>query len=324
MEKALCYLSRKKKKVLKEITNNFVRQNTPESEHSPSPQSSASPSVPPMTTPRSDAGNARKRNARKKRDKIIKDKDKKIEYYRKKSEKYRKRLERLEKAKTKENVDTPNTKLIKMCESSETRREVVKKALFGEVLNAQLKENYANLKTCKEKQIFGKVVSGKLIHKYKLWRSKDSSISYKLMQKSARQSVLVPNLRTRKGKISSDCINTVRSFYENDDNSRLGAGKRECLTRKGVKKQKRYLSDSILNLYKKFQAEHFKISYTTFCRLRPFWVITPNVNERDTCLCIKHANIDLKLSALYWRKMLTYNSHTSLLQKTIFYTSFKK
>ena len=177
MEKALCYLSRKKK-ALKEITNNFVRQITPEYEGSPSPQSSVSPSILPMTTPRSDASNARKRNARKKRDQIIKDKDKKIEYYRKKSEKYRKRFKRLETAKTKENVDTLNTKLTKMCDSPETRREVVKKALFGEVLNAQLKENYTNLKTCKEKQIFGKVVSGKLIHKYKLWRSKDSSISY--------------------------------------------------------------------------------------------------------------------------------------------------
>lgn len=311
-----CATYRAKKKALKEITNNFVRQNTPESEGSPSPQSSTSPSILPMTTPRSDASNARKRNARKNRVKIIKDKDKKIEYYKKKSEKYRKRLERLEKAKTKENVDTPNTKFTKMCDSPETRREVVKKALFGEVLNAQLKENYANLKTCKEKQIFGKVVSGKLIHKYKLWRSKDSAISYKIIQKSPRQSGLVPKLRTRKDKISSDCITTVRAFYENDDNSRLGAGKRECLTRKGVKKQKRYLSDSIANLYKKFQAEHFKISYTTFCRLRPFWVITPNVNERDTCLCIKHANIDLKLSALHRRRILTYNSHTALLEKT--------
>ncbi|KAF9422065.1 hypothetical protein HW555_002086 [Spodoptera exigua] len=223
----------------------------------------------PMTTPRNDASNARKRHARKKRDKIIKYKDKKIE----------KRLERLEKAKTKENVDTPNTKLIKMCDSPVTRSEVVKKALFGELLNAQLKENYANLKTCQEKQIFGKV------RYYDRWREQ------------------VPKLRTRKEKISSDCIKTVRTFYENDDNSRLGAGKRECLTRKGVKKQKRYLSDSIANLYKKFQAEHFKISYTTFCRLRPFWVITPNVSERDKCLSIKHANIDLKL-------------HTALLEKT--------
>lgn len=144
----------------------------------------------------------------------------------------------MEKAKTKENVDTPNTKLIKMCDSPETRREVLKKALFVEVLNAQLKENYANLKTCKEKQIFGNVVYRKLINKYKLWRSKDSSISYKTIQKSACQSVLVPKLRTRKDKISSDCINTVRTFYENDDNSRLGAGKRECLTRKGVKNRK--------------------------------------------------------------------------------------
>ncbi|KAL3277741.1 hypothetical protein HHI36_013081 [Cryptolaemus montrouzieri] len=196
-----------------------------------------------------------------------------------------------------------------MCESPETRREVFKKKLFGEVLKAQLKENYAYLKTCKEKQIFGRAVSGKPIRKYKLWRRKESSMSHK------KSSVSVSKLRTRKDKISSDGINIVRIFYENDDHSRLGAGKGECLTRRGVENQKRYLSDSIANPYK-FQAEHFKIRYTTFYRLRPFWAITPNVNKRDTCLCIKHANIDLKLSTLHRRRISTYNSHTKLLEET--------
>ncbi|KAL3282699.1 hypothetical protein HHI36_005873 [Cryptolaemus montrouzieri] len=89
-----------------------------------------------------------------------------------------------------------------MCDTPETRREVVKKALFGELLNEQLKENYANLKTFKEKQIF------------------------------------VPTVQTRRGSVASKYFQTVRKLYENDDNSRIGAGKRECVTRKGVEKQR--------------------------------------------------------------------------------------
>lgn len=134
MEKALCYLSRKKS--FERNYKQFCTIKYARIWGLPFPQSSVSPSILPRTTPRSDASNARKRNARKKRDKIIQDKDKKIEYYRKKSEKYRKILERLEKAKTKENIDTPNTKLTKMCDSPEAHKEVVKKALFGEVLHA--------------------------------------------------------------------------------------------------------------------------------------------------------------------------------------------
>ncbi|KAL3287654.1 hypothetical protein HHI36_002121 [Cryptolaemus montrouzieri] len=149
-------------------------------------------------------------------------------------------------------VETLNTKLQRMCDTPETRREVVKKALFGEVFNEQLKENYANLKTLKEKQIFGEVVSSILIDKHKLWKCDGSAISYKRFQKSSRQSTLVPNVQTRRGRVPSKYFQTVRKFYENDDNSRIGAGRRECVTRKGVKKQKRYLLDSIANLYEKF------------------------------------------------------------------------
>lgn len=109
---------------------------------------------------------------------------------------------------------------------------------------------------------------------------------------------------------------TVRKFHQQDEVSRLGAGKRECVTRKGVKKQKRYLLDTMLNLHKKFKEDNFNISYQTFCRLRPFWVSIPKVNDRDTCLCIKHANIDLKLSALHNRKILPYSGHDKLLEDT--------
>lgn len=118
----------------------------------------------------------------------------------------------------------------------------------------------------------------------------------------------------RKKKLSDECAKSVVQFYEDDSNSRLGAGKKEYITRKQVRKQKRYMLDSLLGLYNKFQQNsNVNISYQTFCRLRPFWIVAPKIHERDTCLCINHANINLKLSALFNGKILNYNSHQKLL-----------
>lgn len=89
--------------------------------------------------------------------------------------------------------------------------------------------------------------------------------------------------------------NDVINFLEKDINSRICAGKKESITRKKVKKQKRFLCDTMLNLHKKFIVDfpHKKISYTKFCRLRPFCIIQPNCKDRDTCLCTVHANFKL-------------------------------
>lgn len=307
-----CSKYREKKKAMKYITNTFVRENTPDSENpDEEPLEPLRPSENLLVT-------ARKKSAKKKREQILKEKELKIQEYKRKMEKYKKRLQRFEKKANNngKNDETPNTKLTRMCDSPETRKDVVKKAIFGEVLNEQLKENYAGLKTQKEKEIFGNVVSGAIVKKYKLWKFQDSVISYKRLQKPKKCSLL-PTKRTRLALISSQHLKIVQNFYENDDNSRIGAGKRECVTRKGVKQQKRYLLDTMSNLFKKFKSNNsILISYQTFCRLRPFWVVTPKINERDTCLCIKHANVDLKLTALHCRKILGYDNHNILLEKT--------
>nr|CAI5825839.1 unnamed protein product [Callosobruchus analis] len=94
----------------------------------------------------------------------------------------------------------------------------------------------------------------------------------------------------------------------------MAAGKKEFITRKTVKKQKRYLLDTVLNLFKKFVTGNLKISYQTFCRLRPFLVVKPNAQNRDTCLCIVHSNIDIKLGARHTANILTYNNHQKLLK----------
>lgn len=78
-------------------------------------------------------------------------------------------------------------------------------------------------------------------------------------------------------------------FYEDNSNSRCAAGKKECITRKNIKKQKRFLLDSSKNLHQKFLSTNsIIIGYSLFCRLHPFWVVEPkfivlqNIDQTST------------------------------------------
>lgn len=91
----------------------------------------------------------------------------------------------------------------------------------------------------------------------------------------------------------------IRNFYLRDDISRITAGKKETVTRDKVKVQRRYLLDSMKNLHRQFiQEEQVHCSYVYFSRHRPFFVLLPRVDERDTCVCKKHANMKYKALAL--------------------------
>lgn len=199
-----CSNYRSKKQAMKDITNTFARENTPDSENPVEER------LDPLRPSENAFVTARKKSAKKKREQILKEKNLKIQEYKRKMEKYKKRLQRLEKKanNNSKHDETPNTKLTRMCDTPETRKDVVKKALFGEILNKQLKENYAGLKTQKEKDIFGKVVSGAIVKKYKLWRIQD-------LQTSKNHSLL-PTNRTRLALISSEHFKIVQFFYENE------------------------------------------------------------------------------------------------------------
>lgn len=94
--------------------------------------------------------------------------------------------------------------------------------------------------------------------------------------------------------------NDVKLFYLDEENSRICPGKKEFVTQKKDKRQKRYLTDTIQNLHKQFLSKHpqHKISYSHFCTLRPFWVKIPDLKARDTCMCKQHENMDLIISSL--------------------------
>lgn len=106
-------------------------------------------------------------------------------------------------------------------------------------------------------------------------------------------------MRLRIKRISSNVECDVRLFFEDDENTILCPGKKDCLTRKKLK-QKRVLSDTLRNLYTKFCGlVNYKISYSSFCQMKPFWVVKLKVSDRDTCLCKVHRNIDYLIKELH-------------------------
>lgn len=77
----------------------------------------------------------------------------------------------------------------------------------------------------------------------------------------------------KKKKIQLKVKSDVKKFLEDDEHTRMAPGKKECITRKKCKMQKRYLNDDMKKLYLKFIATHnYAIGYSTFCKYRPFWI----------------------------------------------------
>jgi hypothetical protein len=93
------------------------------------------------------------------------------------------------------------------------------------------------------------------------------------------------NLNPKSRKVNDTTRKNVITFYERYDVSRMTAGKKETVTRKKIKKQRRFLLDTLTNLYLKFKSEtNVFVSYSQFCKFRPFWVLRPKISDRETCL----------------------------------------
>lgn len=115
-----------------------------------------------------------------------------------------------------------------------------------------------------------------------------------------------------------DLRKAIQDFFLRDDVSRATAGKKETVTKNKVKKQKRFLLDTMKNLYRSFNKEFNGIcSYTYFTRNRPYYVIIPSADARETCLCKLHTNIEYKLIALKKKQAVPTNSTSSLLESIV-------
>ena len=96
-------------------------------------------------------------------------------------------------------------------------------------------------------------------------------------------------------------LRTIADFLERNDNSSMRPGKKDTITRKKQKMRKRLLNDTMINLYHKFLSEYtdVQIAYSTFCKIKPFWVLKPNINDRDTCKCRMYENVQFKANRLH-------------------------
>lgn len=189
--------------------------------------------------------------------------------------------------------------------------EVRKKLLFAEVISKQITENYKSQTNNKDKKKVTEAVNGTVIKKYKFvdYLASLTSTGSLRNKRYYRRVQLKKEMMQAKKK--------VVEFLANDECSRLTAGKKETITKKKIKKQKRLLNDSLKNLHKKFTIEYPKyknMSYSLFCKFRPFWIVLTNVANRNTCLCKSHDNMKLLMLRISYHKMLKEKSDSELVR----------
>jgi hypothetical protein len=232
---------------------------------------------------------------------------------RRRSEKFKKQaLRATQKAETERNSkNTPRSKTRAMLSRVKVHPVVRKTLLFHNVLCKSIQDQYQRTTSDKVRQLLSHVVASRLLKKYKLMSicRKNTGISEKrlsLSMSSAEASVSVHYMR-QPYKAKTYCLKqTVISFLERDDNSRITTSKSDTISRHGNRKQRRLLTDTLLRLHTKFRTEHptLKISHSTFCNIRPFWIVQPTARDRQTCLCKLHENGNLVVGKLCQLQLL--------------------
>ena len=190
------------------------------------------------------------------------------------------------------------------CVSRELKRDkekvspkVKRRLIFATALLQDLQDSYGS-KSKKQKREFSRNISLKFIIKY---RFMNEAKPFFPVDMRYRRSFGV------KKKNMSMVAKSVIEFLEDDDNSTLAPGKKDCITKKKVRKQKRYLNHPMQYLHQRYcQQNNFAITYSAFCKLRPFWIVWKRVQERDTCVCMKHENIELVFKRLKDESILKY------------------
>lgn len=237
---------------------------------------------------------------RKARDELRKEIEKlkkELHHQKKQKEKYKKRLQRVSKSQ-----DSPRSKVGHLLKNCTVNNRVRKTLLHHEVLIANIRRTYQNASNEKNKKSIAQVVVGKIVKKYKMqgWSEKVLGFSKK---RWTLQNVDLGNCaRCSRNRYADKLIKSkVKTFFTRDDVSRMTTGKKQTITRKKIKMQKRFLVDTMLNLHLKFLAENntSNISYSAFCRLRPFWVVHPSLADRDSCQCKLHENLGFLAEKLH-------------------------
>lgn len=189
--------------------------------------------------------------------------------------------------------------------------------IYGEVMRQQILSRSSSFVDHKSKSFLARLVSGKIVKKYKFMKKNNSLVSEYLQRKHMKMTGSNSYRQTKKVDEHRKLVEKdVTNFLERDDNSSMAPGAKDTITKNGICKRKRYLCDTKFNLYKKYCKEGLtKICKSTFYNLFPFWILTKMPTNRDTCLCKIHANIDLLVKKLALLKLLPVNNTQTLIEK---------
>jgi hypothetical protein len=178
---------------------------------------------------------------------------------------------------------------------SKMSKTIQRKLLLANVLTDELHGTWKENGT-KGKKLISKIISGKLLKKYRLRKYVGRSLTKKIF--NSKKISAFPIIQ-KKVEARESLRNTVIRFLERDDNSRMMPGKNDKKKTQSGHMQKRVLNDSMSCLHMKFVSETSeKISLATFCRLRPNYICLTKFISRNTCLCQKHQNMALALKNL--------------------------
>lgn len=214
-------------------------------------------------------------------------------------DKWKQRYYRLRKDKSV--VLSPRANAIQIFKSKD-KQLIQRKLVFGEALTTQLKINLSKIQCPKKKYSYVSNLIGdkNVLKKYKLMKDVINAFPSHTC-KYSNNSVMKLKEKSQINALKE----AVKEFLENDSNTRHAPGKKDTITRKKRKMQKRYLNDSMKNLHRKFVKEtETKISYALFCRLRPFYVVHQKLDGRDTCLCKLCSNTEYMINSLHKNKII--------------------
>jgi hypothetical protein len=167
---------------------------------------------------------------------------------------------------------------------------------------------YQDSKVERHKRTFAGIWTGRIIRQYRLQSTFAQQFGFYIRRRGQSEPTDIfdqPRKRRCYGK-RCHLQDVVTQFYTRDDVSRATAGKKDTVTRHKTKMQKRFLLDTLTNSHLKFCSEFldYKISYSMFCRLKPFWVVTPTASDRETCLCKVHDNLQFIVDKLVGMNIL--------------------
>lgn len=140
-------------------------------------------------------------------------------------------------------TDSPRSKTETLWKNQTVNDNVRKTLVFHHTMIKSIVEKYKNSKSQKHRQFISKVVSSKLLKKYRL---KKFAIIHLPFDKNRMHSNLDTGLDFRRRVQRNRCVERLQEkmkvFLERDDNSRATAGEKETVTRNKIKQEAQWVT----------------------------------------------------------------------------------